>query len=378
MKKPGPHAILPEISQEEQSRLSFLVSFSGAARKGLAAGNELIYERDAKPEFVARHGRDPATPEEVREVMEAQEFYQMWTALSRSQQEQYVDCTGSIVERQLPELVGKFRKIAGKAKLGSLQLDPELEIPYYQKESHQHCVPLSYYEELGEDDVYAGARADIGSYAYSRGLRGRYNEDKGVSGVKFVKDNFPDLSPGNILDLGCMSGNSTVPYVDAYPHAQVHAIDLAAPQLRYAHARAESMGKRVHFSQQNAECMKFQDNSFELVISHILFHETSRQAILNILREVKRVLTPGGLFLHVEVPVRRDTPFKQFLANWDSWNNNEPFWGILAETDVKALAVQAGFDEDKTFDQPVYSQAPGGVFRKGDGWWGFGARVGPV
>ena len=88
MKKPGPHAMLPEMSQEEQSRLSFFVSLSGAARKTLKPGNELIYERDARPAFVAEHGREPATVEEVREVMERQEFYQMWTALSRSQQEQ--------------------------------------------------------------------------------------------------------------------------------------------------------------------------------------------------------------------------------------------------------------------------------------------------
>lgn len=366
--------MLPEMSQEEQSRLSFFVSLSGAARRVLKPGNELIYERDARPAFVAEHGREPATVEEVREVMERQEFYQMWTALSRSQQEQYVDCTGSIVERQLPDLVRRFREISGEARLGSLELDPDLDIPYYQKESHQHCVPLSYYEELGEDDVYAGARADIGSYAYSRGLRGLYNDDKGLSGAKFLKEYFPDLDPRKILDLGCMSGNSTVPYVDAFPDAVVHAIDLGAPQLRYAHARAESMGKQIHFSQQNAESMKFEDGSFDLVVSHILFHETSRQAILNILREVKRVLKPDGVFLHVEVPVRRETPFAQFLANWDSWYNNEPFWGILARTDIRALAVEAGFDEERIFDRPVYSQAPGGVFRKGDGWWGFGAR----
>ncbi len=366
--------MLPQMSQEEQSRLSFLVSLSGATRGGLAPGNRTVYERDARPSFIAEHGREPATADEVREVMEEQEYYQMWTALRRVQQEQYVDCTGSIVERQLPKLVREFRKIAAGASLGSLELDPELEIPYYQKEFHQHCVPLSYYDELGEDDVYSGARSDIGYYAYNRGLRGLYNEDKGVSGAAFLKEAFPDLDPQAILDIGCMAGNNTLPYVDAFPNAVVHAIDLGAPQLRYAHARAESMGKRVHFSQQNAERMKFEDGSFGLVVSHILFHETSRQAILNILREIRRVLTPGGLFLHLEVPLRRDTPFEQFIADWDGWNNNEPFWGILARTDLKALAAQAGFDPEQVFDRPVSSHWPDGDTMPGDAWWGFGAR----
>ncbi|MCL6753034.1 methyltransferase domain-containing protein [Nostoc sp. CCCryo 231-06] len=59
-------------------------------------------------------------------------------------------------------------------------------------------------------------------------------------------------------------GNSTLPYVDGFPDAEVHAIDVGAPMLRYAHARAESLGKRVHFSQQNAEQTNFPDESFDL------------------------------------------------------------------------------------------------------------------
>src|SRR5205807_7337786 len=86
---------------------------------------------------------------------------------------------------------------------------------------------------------------------------------------------------------------STLPYVDAYPEAEVHAIDVAAPMLRYAHARAEALGRRVHFSQQNAESTNFRDESFDLIVSHILLHETSAKAVRNIVRECHRLLRKG-------------------------------------------------------------------------------------
>src|SRR3546814_19104901 len=72
---------------------------------------------------------------------------------------------------------------------------------------------------------------------------------------------------------------STLPYVDAYPEAEVHAIDLSAPSLRFAHARAESLGKAVHFRQANAEHAPYGDGSFDLVVSHILLHELSCGAL---------------------------------------------------------------------------------------------------
>nr|WP_287287651.1 class I SAM-dependent methyltransferase [Okeania sp. SIO2B9] len=61
--------------------------------------------------------------------------------------------------------------------------------------------------------------------------------------------------------MGCTVGANTLPYVDAYPNAEVYGIDLAPAILRYSHARAESLGKRVHFSQQNAEKTNFPDES---------------------------------------------------------------------------------------------------------------------
>ena len=65
----------------------------------------------------------------------------------------------------------------------------------------------------------------------------------------------------------------------SYPNAEVHAIDIGAPLLRYAHARAEALGKKVHFSQQNAEHTHFPDGSFDLIVSHIFPHEIPPFAI---------------------------------------------------------------------------------------------------
>ena len=144
---------------------------------------------------------------------------------------------------------------------------------------------------------------------------------------------------------GCSVGHSTLPYVDAYPEAEVHAIDVAAPMLRYAHARAEALGKRVHFSQQNAESTNFRDESFDLIVSHILLHETSGKAVRNIMRECHRLLRKGAMAIHAEVPQYAGMdPYDAFMLDWDTYNNNEPFWGYLHDMDLRQLAEESGFD----------------------------------
>ena len=104
------------------------------------------------------------------------------------------------------------------------------------------------------------------------------------------------------------------------------------------------MGVAVHFSQQNAERTRFGDGSFDLVLSHILLHETSKTALPRILAECRRLLRPGGLMLHLEVP-RGDTPMEQFMHDWESYNNNEGFSRLMTGLDLRALATGAGWPE---------------------------------
>ena len=137
--------------------------------------------------------------------------------------------------------------------------------------------------------------------------------------------------------------------VGPFPKAEIIAIDVSAPCLRYAHARAEALEKTVHFAQQNAEHTNFDDESFDLIVSHILFHETSRQAVGNFMKECFRLLKPGGLAVHVDVArhLTEKTPFDQFMGDWDTLHNNEPFWGtLLFDMDMIDLAVASGFNRD--------------------------------
>ena len=147
--------------------------------------------------------------------------------------------------------------------------------------------------------------------------------------------------------MGCAIGNSTVVWGRAFPKAELHGIDVGAPVLRYAHARAQALGVPVSFSQQNAESTDFAAGSFDLVISHIVLHETSRSALVRVLAESRRLLRPGGLMLHLEIP-RGRTVMEKFMHNWESYNNNETFCRYMTEIDLKAEAMKAGFEADKS------------------------------
>lgn len=354
---------------EEQSRLDFAVAFKNLLGNPIKSALPRIYHAQARQNWATEHGREPENWQEVGEALSDSPTYRWWSALARAQQEYYVDVTSTVCERQLPELIDRFRTISRHASHGTLQLDPDLVIPPYQAEVDIHCVPGSYFIERTEDDVWSGARSDLGAFVFMMGANGPLCDDKGQTGAAWLKAHFPDFRPQRILDMGCTIGTSTLPYVDAYPGAEVHAIDLSAPSLRFGHARAESLGKAVHFRQANAEHAPYADASFDLVVGHILIHELSIQALDKVLAECHRLLRPGGIMLQVEVPIRRKDPLDQFLWNWDTTHNNEPFWSTLAGLDLIAPAVRAGFPRSAIFEVEMPSQT-----RKGGTWLGYGAR----
>src|SRR3546814_7578203 len=121
--------------------------------------------------------------------------YRWWSALALAQQAYYVDVTSTVCERQLPELIERYRAISRAATCGTLPLDPDLAIPPYQSEVDIHCVPGSYFLERTEDDVWAGARSDLGRFVFMMGGKAPLIDDKGQPGADFLKAPYPDFRP---------------------------------------------------------------------------------------------------------------------------------------------------------------------------------------
>lgn len=369
-----PHGMLPKTTAEEFSRQEFVKSLKLHLATKVAPGNRLSF---------AAKGVPAKTHREVGKAMRGDPYFRFWSALQRNSQEMMWKATQVSVERQLPELIAATGRC--ERKLGTLTLDPSLEVPKYHSAVDIHCMPGGYHTEFTANDVANGAVYDRAVHIYAMGRMGPFNSDIGDTTIAYLKEKFPELKPRRILDLGCTVGHSTLPYVDAFPEAELYAIDIGAPILRYAHARAESLGKKVHFSQQNAEATNFADGFFDLIVSHILVHETSHSAIRRIMREAHRLLVPGGVVIHAETPPYRDLePFDAFMLDWDTRNNNEPYWSASHEIDPREIAVNTGFSPDKAFEgmQPsAFSEAEarrtrvfqGGDFGGGGMWYVWGA-----
>jgi ubiquinone/menaquinone biosynthesis C-methylase UbiE len=345
------HGMLPESSHDEQARQDFVMAFRGHLSGALMPGAYRVYQQRVEPAFRAVHGRPPADQEEVRQVMTRDPYYQFWSAMQRRSQEMLWESVIEPTERQLPELIGRSRKLSkktlAKGRQGSLRLDPSLVVPKYHTAADIHLQPGGYHTDFTADDVAAGVVYDKGINLYMGGALGPENNLTGDTLVAYIREKHPQFEPRRILDMGCAIGNCAVPWARAFPDAEMHAIDVGAPVLRYAHARAQALGVPIHFSQQNAESTDFATGSFDVVASHIMLHETSKSALVRILQECHRLLRPGGLMLHLEIP-RGKTVIEKFMHNWESYNNNETFCRYMTNIDLKAEAVKGGFDPAKT------------------------------
>jgi ubiquinone/menaquinone biosynthesis C-methylase UbiE len=179
------------------------------------------------------------------------------------------------------------------------------------------------------------------------------NDGGGVALIEWLKRHHPTFKPTRVLDLGCGLGHNTLPVAQAFPEAQVTAIDVAAPMLRYGHARAKTLGvSNVEFRQANVESLDYPDGHFDLIFSTMFLHETSFKAMPKVLAETRRLLAPKGLSVHLEQPQYTDEMdvYEQFIRDWDAYNNNEPFWTTMHELDLKQIALGIGHAPDEVFE----------------------------
>lgn len=358
------HGVFPRAAHDEAARYNFLANFNRYLAQTLGPGNALTYQKRVLPQFVKEHGREPKDRHEVRRAMNEDPYHRAWSSLRRNSMEMRQQNGRGIVLRQHSVIAARIAK--HNVNAASLELDPSVGVPRYQDAVDIHCMPGSYHGEECREDFSAGANYDSGIFATTAGGIGALSDGAGQAIVDWIKRTRPEWKPRRVLDIGATIGHNIVPLALAYPETEIVAIDTAAPVLRYGHARAKELGaSNIRFVQANAEDLsRWEDGHFDWVQTTMFLHETSRAALPRILKECYRVLAEGGLMLHLEQPPFKPTMpvYEQFIRDWDSFNNNEPFWSTVHSLNLPGMMRDAGFEEDEIFEDHVKAVVDRTVF----------------
>jgi ubiquinone/menaquinone biosynthesis C-methylase UbiE len=335
-----------QATRDERARQHFVSGMRSYILHGLADGLRTVYEKRVQPAFTREHGRDPQDGPEVHKALKPETIFKFYSSMRCNAQEMVWRSVMPTVQRNARDLAERAKALSSNQTnaQGTLELDPDFEVPKAVSAIDIHLMPGSYDSEYMPDDVSIGAVYDNGGAVFSAGLLGKAREDIGASISMFVSEKYPDFKPLKILDIGCGIGNNTVPWARTYPEAEVHAIDVGAPLLRYGHARAQAQGVTVHFHQRQVEEPGFEDESFDLIFSSMLLHEVPPKGIGSTFSEAYRLLKPGGLMLHMELPPNNMTgAYDSFYLDWDSYYNKEPFYKPFRDMDPRQVCAAAGF-----------------------------------
>ncbi len=235
---------------------------------------------------------------------------------------------------------------ADKTGPGTLELKPKMFIPDYAK--HEiHMQPGGY---VG--DEFAGHIYYYGTHNFYTGAN---YQDETHAGFASRVATPADGKIKRILELGCGTGQMAIALKERFPDAEVWALDVGGPMVRFAHMHAVDCGANVNFVQGLAEDTQFPDGHFDIVTSYILHHEIPAEISRRVFREAHRLVRPGGIYFPIDTyarrPIGRRTARGLFSLWWiHRWN--QEVWTIeYSNLDSAAAMRDAGFD--------VNEQGPG-------------------
>ena len=342
---------VPELDME--SRLKFAEGFRewslrDFGRKSRRRISELVRDAGHNPlesppldDLLAIIGDDPTVWSAVRCKTTAQQVF--WKNL--------VDGFHANKDAYMAEL-----DAADKAGPGTLELNPDLDLPEYTK--HEiHIQPGGY---IGDP---------LGGYVYNYGVNvftlDLHAEDVFHRELAAIVPVPEDGRAKRFLDLGTGVAQLPMALKERFPDADIWGVDVGAPMLRYGHMRAVDMGLEIHLAQRLAEDTKFDDNSFDVVTAYILFHEVPTANARNILAEVRRILRPGGVFLPVDFKTfdqRIPSANSRFNQWWDHIYNNEVWTEEYRSANFSEFMREAGLEvteDGPTLDKNFWNSLMG-------------------
>jgi ubiquinone/menaquinone biosynthesis C-methylase UbiE len=324
---PRRFAASPDPVGDDRAYLDFVLGLRTYWARGMYPSLKSDYDAQ-----VARASKGtPRSAEEAAPLVELLPRYPFFGWIERGSQKMMWRRLEQVVEAQADDLRAALNAPIPDP-IGRLELDPNLELPDYYTQTEFHIQPGGVWS--GDENAFV---YELGAKIVMLGENDEY-----LFHQLFVETAIPRREYRVILDLACGFGKSTRPLADAFPDAEVVGIDLSAPNLKLAHQQAEQRGKRITFSQRNAEATGYPDGSFDLVTATMFIHEIPMPSVRRAIVEAHRLLRPGGVLAFLDFAKTGDA-FRDFMMVGHGARNNEPYMPHLFRTDVVGLCREAGF-----------------------------------
>ncbi|MDP9094868.1 MAG: class I SAM-dependent methyltransferase [Actinomycetota bacterium] len=156
---------------------------------------------------------------------------------------------------------------------------------------------------------------------------GTYDEKWSISFdercIDYARDRFQHIAGDRgwpypkSLELGCGTGFFTLNLKLAGILAEGHVTDLSPGMVEVAERNARALGFHVSGRVADAERLPYEDNAFDLVVGHAVLHHIPDVELC--LREVLRVLKPGGRFVFAGEPTRHGDLIARRLSRLTWW-----------------------------------------------------------
>lgn len=140
-------------------------------------------------------------------------------------------------------------------------------------------------------------------------------------GIMKLREQVVPLASGAVFEIGC-GGGINQQFYDRAKVTSFSGMDPSAKGLEYARAAAAEKGWDTDIRHGFGEAIPFDDASFDSVVCTFTLCSVNDQA--QTLRELHRILKPGGKLLYAEHGRAPDAGVRR----WQNWI--EPVWKRLA------------------------------------------------
>lgn len=242
--------------------------------------------------------------------------------------------------RSFPRLVADTPRVVRRMRAGDFRDIPAVDhdrFPAYYRRTF-HWQTDGYFSahsaevyELGVEMLFAGT-ADVMRRQVIPPI------------TRFVREHGP-ASSLRLLDVACGTGRTLHQIARTHPTMRLWGVDLSPAYVRAARKRLEHVSE-LTLAVENGERLPFADGTFDIATSVYLFHELPARVRRNVVRELHRVVRPGGLVVIEDSAQLADSAEIASALREFPRDFHEPFYANYLEDDLVPVFRDAGFAVD--------------------------------